>query len=113
MLDHGERFLGLDSLVSLARNGTGVFDTVSNKDPSAGSRFVTAALRTVNWNVAIEFLNGWYDRLVEYARLDSPAERQLAFDNFEYEMKDLAIEAATRGIGSKRCLVDAMPKARW
>jgi hypothetical protein len=73
-IDIGERFTYLDVVCSLARNG------LAGKKPKGVLKLLVnfAGRAMVDWNIALQMGNSWYDRQVEAARKPTRAERKRA-----------------------------------
>lgn len=110
-MDYGERFMGLDTVVTLARNADqhglfkilrmiGDLSDVSKPD----SPYVLVAARkdekdikatgrlAIDWNATLLLMNGWYDRLVKSAREPDFKRRRALFESIETDIKAMAAE---------------------
>lgn len=104
-IDEGERFMGLDATVTLARyhkkrgflKMLNLIEALSDASPpSTATVFVVtqpARLGAVNllidWNVTLVKLNHWYDRMTAAAREAVAAKRRAAFAEIDQDIKQL------------------------
>jgi hypothetical protein len=77
-----ERFVFLDSLQHAHRQGIKGL-------PGAADREAAARL---DWSIPLRRSNAWYDRAATAANHQTRAERQLAFDTFESNLKELRVQ---------------------
>ncbi|MFP6621772.1 MAG: hypothetical protein VB877_20675 [Pirellulaceae bacterium] len=119
-IDIGERFMGLDAVTALARYVQGkdyleamneLFKTLklmgalSDAAPASDSVTLVAfqedaskqeskqASGPIDWNAALQVLNGWYDKLVAANRLVDSQQRQAQLKKIEQELQQLATDA--------------------
>lgn len=107
-IDVGERFMGLDAVTMLARHGhrKGLFKTLQIIQALSfvielkGSTYVVAQnpieemiARTIDWNVTLKLLNGWYDKLVLAAREPNFEKRKARFQAIQDDIGRLRADA--------------------
>ena len=80
--DVGERFGALDALTRMSRGNQ--MDEVNVVDQSGQLGAIAGRVR-VDWNIALQAANDWYDRLTEAAKLPR-AERMAVLQNLEEEL---------------------------
>jgi hypothetical protein len=112
-IDIGERFMYLDMLSMVAREGlsSGVSSITGLSGGSVGrgsestveSMINSIGRMTLNWDVICCMGNSWYDREVEACRKPTRAERKVALDAFNKDLHGIATRA-----GSWKRLVSAM-----
>lgn len=116
-IDVGERFMGLDAVIMLARSVQGkdhqeamnelfktlkligaLSDATPGSDPvtlvtfqeDASKQEAKQAGGPIDWNATLQVLNGWYDKLVAANRLADSRQRQTEFKKIEQELQQLA-----------------------
>ncbi len=111
-IDTGERWMALDAVSWLARDAGGLPALMKNLTLiNALSQAMPAEQRaaffvsvddkpqprpkeyTIDWNVTLVLLNGWYDRLTAAARVADPLKRRAAFDEIDQDLEQLRAEA--------------------
>ncbi|MGO8691413.1 MAG: hypothetical protein ACLQLG_17455 [Thermoguttaceae bacterium] len=97
-LDHAERFMYLDSTMSLARDGLGSLSrfamlTGGGDDPPLKSLMDDVGRVGVDWDIVLRMGNKWYDRLVAAQRKPTWTERQKALQQVDRDLRKLAIAA--------------------
>lgn len=121
-IDVAERYMGLDTVVTLARHGSkhGLFrvlKTISDlSDISGGASAATlvglpdepAGLRKIDakpidWNTTLRYLNEWYDRLVEAAAEEDFKKRRELFAAIDQDLEKLksdttSVQALLKGV---------------
>ncbi len=94
-LDHAERFMYLDSTVSLARDGLGSLGKLA--DGGGDSQFKSlmddVGRVGVDWDIVLRMGNKWNDRLVAAQRKPTWTERQKALQQVDTDLRKLAIAA--------------------
>jgi len=79
-LNRGERFVTLDAMMSLARNGPGMLDQLAGPGgpaPAKNRVFGRLFTRSIDWDPALRNANRMYDECVEASRLpDRPARQK-------------------------------------
>ncbi len=91
-LNRFERFMMLDSLQHLRRQGVDGLKTLKfeNTSPSEKpSKAACAALDKLEWEPAFQLANQWYDREVVALNRPTQAERRIALQAFEKELAEL------------------------
>ena len=117
-IDIGERFMGLDAVSALARYVQGkdnltvieklmkslqLIGALSSYHPPAsnlitpvtfqepGSKQPAGATKgPIDWDVTLQVLNSWYDKLVEANRAPTPQQRAKHIEKIEQELEELA-----------------------
>ena len=113
-IDLNERFMFLDAVGFVARNGIGDFmkavnlisqlstgnadsnqnstnhNEIKNIAPQPPDR---ARLARIDWNLILRMGNTWYDRMVEALRKPTRAERKRAIDKIQTDLRALAAKA--------------------
>lgn len=88
-LNLGERFMMLDALQSLRRDGT---DLVTPRPPGAPRQSreqIDAAMSHLDWDAMFKLSTHWYDRLAEAAAKPTRAERVAATAKVQKELEKL------------------------
>ena len=96
-LDHGERFLYLDAVATIARKGVSQLKdlagggSVGEKSTGLLEGALLAGLdAAIDWDEPLRMGNQWYDRLAAAARKPTRAERSAAMAGYEKDVKALA-----------------------
>ena len=93
-----ERFMFLDSVGMIAKNGLGSLDTIvaltgggrtDNPLKSAFSSVLTSAL---DWDTVLRMGHSWYDRMVEAGRKPTYAQRTEAWQKLDGEVRQMSVE---------------------
>lgn len=119
-IDVGERWMGLDCVTSIGRKNVKdlvqmlntineLSDAGARADVPVGLSFVSTEddskeeaekdpkarplEYTIDWNVTLRLMNGWYDRLAAAAREPDFAKRAKAFESINDDLKRLAAES--------------------
>ncbi len=98
-IDVAERFMFLDCVASVAREGFSSISGLigSDKPKSRIDSVLDAATdAAINWDVVLRMGNPWYDRLVAACRKPTRSERQAEFAKIEKDITALAAEARDR-----------------
>ena len=93
-LDVGERFMCLDAIASIARNGPSVMAKIASGGEKAKSSTLPDDLvdAYVNWNIPLQTANQWYDRLVTAGRIADRQKRRNAFVSIDNDLEKLAAD---------------------
>ena len=96
-IDLGERFMYLDCVTMVARDGIDKLGRLNGGGGESGKVAKTlmnlAARLTIDWDTILRMGNSWYDRMVDAYRKPTRAERQKAFGAIDEDIKKLATEA--------------------
>lgn len=84
MLDRGERFGVLDSILGVAEDGPEALAGLS--DGNLDNPLTKLAIRGVDWNIPLKTANEWMDRFVAVAKIEDPRERALATAKLEADL---------------------------
>lgn len=116
-LNYGERFMGLDAIISLAR---GIRDD-QNEDVAGllGSSFAAdGPLRqflfkmSFNWNEVLLVANGWYDRIAEASRLPYQ-QRKKTSEEFDVEFTEMRKDATSASGIAKAVLLGPKERGKY
>jgi hypothetical protein len=95
----GERFLFLDCVATLAREGASKMSQIMGSDShdkngnSLESFLDALAKETIDWDIILRMGNSWYDRLHEACAKPTRAEQEKALRAYETDLKEMAKEA--------------------
>jgi hypothetical protein len=86
--DRGERFMALDLVLAVARQGPGAMSFVT---PGQIDNPITRlALHGVDWNIPLASINEWMDRFVAAAKMEDAESRAAAMERIETDINALA-----------------------
>jgi hypothetical protein len=91
-----ERFMFLDCVGMVAREGISSISGLSGSSKPQGtfaSLMDSAATAAVDWDVVLRMGNPWYDRMADACGKSTRAERQMAGQKIEDDLRKLAAEA--------------------
>ncbi|NQU23273.1 MAG: hypothetical protein HQ567_18495, partial [Candidatus Nealsonbacteria bacterium] len=93
-IDTGERFMFLDSVAGIAREGPMALQQLAgggSGEPVIAEKLLKwATRRAIDWDEVLRMGNSYYDRMVEGGRKPTRAERNVASDELLAEVKKLA-----------------------
>jgi hypothetical protein len=94
-IDLGERYMFLDSAMTMAVKGPGSLEELGEGGDSALMKAVEMMLGAtlIDWNEPMRIGNSWYDKLVAAGRKKPYAEKAKALGTFDDELKAFAGEA--------------------
>jgi hypothetical protein len=97
-IDLGERFMYLDCVQMVRRNGPSALEGLAGggavKKPVPEE---LKAMERIDWAPALRDGNRWFDRLAAAARLQDRAEREKEFEKIRVDLAALRVEAMERG----------------
>src|SRR5262249_39941269 len=107
LLDLGERFSFLDTVMLVDRNGTALIRDVIGLPAADDEKLPKGPLEKIDWSPGLRSANKWYDRLVAATRGKDRATREELFAKIETDFKELKVELTTseemenalRGVG--------------
>ncbi|MGA2257990.1 MAG: hypothetical protein ABSG53_25275, partial [Thermoguttaceae bacterium] len=92
----GERFMYLDSVGTVAREGfNSLMDIVGGPKPEGmlKSLLDSAAREAIDWDVVLRVGNTWYNRMADACGKPTRAERQVVLGKIDADLRKLATEA--------------------
>jgi len=108
-LDLAERFMGLESLQMIRRNGLGTLGGLEREPGDLPSGKPTPeelkALESMDWTPALKAMNTWYDRMGAAMRMKDRAARDKEFAKMNEELVKLKKDA-TGPLNSLRLLLE-------
>jgi hypothetical protein len=107
VLDVGERYSFLDTVMLVDRNGAGFIREVFGLPGDDDEKLPPGPLEKIDWNPGLRSANKWFDRLAAASRGKDRPTREDLFAMFETDIKDLKSELinsedlrkALRGVG--------------
>jgi hypothetical protein len=94
-LDQGERLLTVDLIVHLASTKDMSWEQMAKELNIDTHGMQVLEVVSVDWNLVLQELNAWYDRLVTAARLPDHAKRTVAMDQMQADVQILFANAQT------------------
>ncbi len=92
-IDVCERFMFLDVVMMVERNGLKTLEGLAGGTPNSSSfldKITSIYLRTsIDWDPSMRTANRWYDRVAKALRVEDFAERRKQLDKIDKELKDL------------------------
>jgi hypothetical protein len=92
-VDLAERFIYLDVVQMIRRDGVGTLESLSGRPAKKATAEELRTLAMIDWTPALRNSNRWYDRMVAALRLKNRADQQKALDKIEADLKRLKTEA--------------------
>ncbi|HEY7314747.1 MAG TPA: hypothetical protein VH643_35695 [Gemmataceae bacterium] len=89
----GERFMGLDSFMLIARGGLGALEGLSGGSPKEENQMMKYTMDGINWDPALRLANRTYDRMVAAMRVKDRAEREKRLQRLEDDLRNQRKEA--------------------
>lgn len=90
----GERFMGLDAFMLIARGGPETLEALAGGSPKSMNPLMQHALDGVNWDPALRLANRTYDRMVAALRVKDRTEREKQLQQIEDDLREQRKEAA-------------------
>jgi hypothetical protein len=108
-IDVTERYIFLDTTISLARNGpqalTGIVDDNSSSPSPALNNILKGVTTTViDWDHILRTGNYWYDEINKVNSIKSPQQRKIASEMLELRITETARDAANPASIAKQVL---------
>jgi hypothetical protein len=92
-IDVCERFMFLDVVMMVERNGLKTLEGLADGTPKSSSfldKITSFYLQTsIDWDPSMRTANRWYDRVAKALRVEDFAERRKQLDEIDKELKDL------------------------
>jgi hypothetical protein len=107
-IDLGERFMGLDCFMLVARGGMGALEALSGGPPKDENPKMKHALDAIDWDPALRLANKWYDRMAAAMRIKDRTEREKQLNQIEEDLKKQRKEIVDSGAVSKILLALTM-----
>jgi hypothetical protein len=92
-IDLAERFLFLDSMQLVRRDGLGLIEAFAGGPPREPTAKEQDTLATADWGLALRMGNRWYDRIAAAMRVKNRPSREKQFDRIEKDLTALKKEA--------------------
>jgi hypothetical protein len=107
----GERFMGLDCFMLIARGGPGTLELLNGGSAKSMNPLMEHALDGVNWDPALRLANRTYDRMVAALRVKGRAEREKQLQQIDDDLRDQRKEAAKpENVGKLVLALTVMPE---
>ena len=90
----GERYSFLDIIMKVDRDG---LQALSEGKPAQPNALIDQAMKTINWDPALESVGKWYDRLAAICGEKDRVQRSRDFEVFAKELRAMKDEAAKGG----------------
>jgi hypothetical protein len=91
--DFAERFMSLDLILAIAREGPKALQGATTGMGNIDTPLTQIALRGVDWNVPLMMANEWMDRVVAVARIGDAEERAIAAEKLEADILAMVAES--------------------
>jgi hypothetical protein len=115
-VDVTERFIFLDAIMMLDRNGIQAIDGLDGKGPEANQKAPDARTRRIlediDWDTVLRVANRWHDRVVSALRARDRGVREKQLDQFDQELAKLKQGLSASGGVGKGFLTARNAKAR-
>jgi tetratricopeptide (TPR) repeat protein len=109
-IDLGERFMFLDCVQMVRRDGIGALEVLSGgKTPEKLDPKAQQNLGMIDWAAAFRNGNRWYDRLVAAMRVKDRAEREKHLDRIERDLKALRVTTSAPARIARLLLSESKP----
>ena len=96
-IDVAERFMMLDVITSIVRDGPGAFRQIDGNDADESNWFTKMLTRSsIDWNQVTKLANGWYDRLTAALKKPTRKERVDALAVIDAQIKAAAADAQNK-----------------
>jgi hypothetical protein len=94
-IDVSERFVYLDAVSCVARQGFGSLSAImgDGKNYGTAKSLIDMIGSGADWNVALRMGNAWYDRIVDAYGKPPRTERKAALDKFDEDLRKMEKEA--------------------
>jgi acetyl esterase/lipase len=100
-LDVSERFIYLDGVASVAREGISSVSVLTGNPLAGGGKSKTltellmddATRMAIDWNLILRMGNAWYDRLVAACRIPTRSKKWAELNKFDKDIKELTVDA--------------------
>ena len=107
----GERFMGLDCFMLIARGGWGSLESLAGGSAKSMNPLMQHALDGVNWDPALRLANRTYDGIVAALRVKDRAEREKQLQRIDDDLRDQRKEAAKpENVGKLVLALTVMPE---
>jgi hypothetical protein len=105
-VDLGERFLTLDAVMMLDREGIQSLEMLSGGSPSNNAEVLSKLFQPhIDWEPALRNANRWYDRMAKAMRGKDRATREKELDKIGKELEALRKKARDPGMGLLKILL--------
>jgi hypothetical protein len=91
--DFAERYMSLDLILAIAREGPKALQGATTGMGNIDNPLTQIALRGVDWNVPLEMANEWMDRIVAVARVEDAEQRAIAAEKLEADVVAMVAES--------------------
>ncbi len=95
-LDLFERFMFLEMFLRVDRKGLGAIDNGSGISSNLLGDLNDAMLQGVDWDLALESANHWFDRIISALRIPDRKQRESALNGIQKDIKPTKTDSAPR-----------------
>ena len=90
-MELGERFMGLDIVSMVAREGPASLWKLTDVEPGGMAETLVDSVHAaaLDWDIMLRMLNSWYDRMADAASQPTRSERQEAMDRIDKDLRKL------------------------